>query len=206
MAMNGTPGTVNLRLRTPNGGYQEFDLADFGPYPLWSTARLAKTQQQPITYFNYAIGAAFTGGGGAIATKWETNILNGNGQLGAAEEMLIYSLRIIVPSTIVLADFQVLERNVYTALYIAIQKPAAEGQLSFFPAGGGIYGVTQAQAAELWTNGVPQSAAARVFATPHYLNGLVNFWAQQEFRAALTLTATQDLTIVLDGLRKRPVG
>ena len=206
MAMNGTPGTINLRVRNAQGGYQEFDLADFGPYPLWSTARLAKTQATPLTFFNYAIGAAFTGGGGAVATKWETNVLNGNGQLGAAEEMLIYAVRVVLPSAILLADAQALMANVYLALYIAIQKPAAEGQVPFFPAGGGIYGVTQAQAAENWTNGVPASSAARVFATPHYLNGLVNFWAQTEFRAALNLGATQDVTIVMDGLRKRPVG
>jgi len=164
---------------------------------------LAKNQSTEIRYFGYSIGGTVPGG--AAATKVDTNLLNGNGQLGAAEEMLIYSMRVILPPDISLGDIQDLLAKTYTAFYIAAQKPSAEGRLEFFPAGGGISGVTTRNEAEAWTNGAPQSIASRVFATPHYLAGTVTFWAAQEFSAALAMAAARRVCIVLDGLRKRPV-
>ena len=199
-----TPGTVNVRVRTPNG-VQSFDLTDFGPYPLWSTVTLGKTQSTEIVYFQYAKGSAKPGSS-SNGTKFDTNLESNSGQLGASDEMLIWAMRIILPPAITLADIQDIANKTYTALYIAISKPVAEGRLEFFPAGGGVYGVTTQNAAEAWTNGHPAAQSGRVFASPHYLGGITTFYAKQEFPVALSLSATRDPCIVLDGLRRRPMG
>ena len=199
----GTAGTVNVRIRSSDGSVQTFDIADFGPYPLWSSMVFAATQSAPLTLFNYAIGGSVPGG--TTATVYDTNLLTGNQQLGAAEEMLIYALRAVLPPDILLADAKDILKKCYLALYISTQKPAVEGQIGFFPAGGGIFGKTTQNAAEQWVNGLPAANASRVFATPHYLRGGVNFWGQAQFSAALAMTTTAKVTVVADGLRKRPV-
>lgn len=200
----GTAGTVNVRIRQGGQDYT-FDIADFGPYPLFSSMVFATTQSAELTAFNYAIGGNISGTSSTQATKYDTNMLSGNQQLGAAEEMLVYALRAVLPPDITLADIKDVLKKTYVAVYISTQKPAIEGQIGFFPAGGGIAGQSTNNASEQWTNGHPAASAGRVFASPHYLRGGVNFWGQATFQSALSLSATVKLTMVLDGLRKRPV-
>jgi hypothetical protein len=200
-----TPGTLNVRIRTPEG-VKAFDVTDFGPYPLFSTVRLATTQSAEIRYFQYGRGSPKPGAGGATATKLDTNMEASNGQLDAAAEMLVYSMRIILPPAIKLADVKDLFAKTYSALFIASQKPSTEGRMENYPAAGGIAGHTTKTDAEQWTNGSPQANAGRVFATPHYLPGITAFSVSQEFpNGALALSETQDLTILIDGLRRRNV-
>lgn len=200
-----TPGTVNVKVKTPSG-IMSFDLTDFGPYPIWSTVQLSTTQSTDITYFQYGRGSPLPGGGGANGTVLDTNLENNAGQLGAADEMLIWAMRILFPSNITLANLQDIINKTYTALYISIQKPVSEGRIEFFPAGGGISGTTVVTSAEQWTNGRPDASAGRVFASPHYLAGITTFYARQQFVSALALSTTVKPCIVLDGLRRRPMG
>lgn len=202
-----TPGTLNIRVQTPNGP-QTFDVTDFGPYPLYSTVVLGVSQTSEIRLFQYGRGGVVPGGGGATATKLDTNMESGNGQLDASSEMLIYSMRVILASAVVLADIKAMFTNIYNVLYIATQKPTTEGPLEFYPSGGGIDGYTTQNAAEKWTNGTPNAMASRVFAQPHFLSGLVSFSAAMEFPyspSANWLTVSQKVRFVLDGLRKRNV-
>lgn len=211
-----TPGTVNVRLRTPSG-VMSFDLTDFGPYPIWSTALVANNQATVLTYFQYGIGSPMPGGGAGVnATKVDTNLQNNAGQLSASDEMLIWALRIVLAPDIDLLTIQDFLKKTYTALYIAIQKPTAEGRVEFFPAGGGISGSTVATGQEQWTNGRPGANDGRTFASPHYLGGITTFYAQQEFpieALAGDYNATPAdpkknlrVCLVLDGLRRRPMG
>lgn len=209
-----TPGTVNVRLRTPSG-VMSFDLTDFGPYPLWSTCLLQNTQSTIMTYFQYGIGSPIPGGGGSTATKLDTNLQNNAGQLSASDEMLIWAMRIIIAPDVDLETIQDLLKKTYTALYIAIQKPTAEGRIEFFPAGGGISGTSVATGQQQWTNGRPGANDGRTFASPHYLGGITTFYAQQEFPIAPLAGDYNDepldpknnlrVVLVLDGLRRRPV-
>lgn len=203
-----TPGTLNVRVQTPSGP-QLFDVTDFGPYPLYSSVILSATQSTEIRYFQYGRGGNVPGGGGTTsATKLDTNMESSNGQLDAAAEMLIYSMRILIPSNITLANMQNLFLFTYNVLYIATQKPSSEGPIDFYPAGGGIDGVTTQNAAEKWTNGQAKSTSSRVFAQPHYLSGLVSFSSAQEFPNGALAQANAyapKVKFVLDGLRKRNV-
>lgn len=212
-----TPGTLNIRVQTSTGP-QTFDVTDFGPYPLYSTAIISRSQNTEIRLFQYGRGGAVPGGTSVTGTKLDTNMESGNGQLDASSEMLIYSMRVVLPSNINLADAQAIFFQTYCVLYIATQKPTSEGGVEFYPAGGGVTGYTTQNAAETWTNGTPNAASSRVFAQPNYLSGLVSFSAAMEFPyspSASWLSANWTGTIggvtggkikfVLDGLRKRNV-
>lgn len=200
-----TPGTVNVRVRTP-GGVMSFDLTDFGPYPLWSTATVAAPQSTELVYFQYGRGSPKPGAGGATGTKLDTNLDNNAGQLGAADEMLVWSMRIQLPNNITLNDIRELMAKTYNAMYISIQKPVSEGPIEFYPAAGGIFGTTTQNASENWTNGVPQSTAGRSFASPHYIGHITSFRVSQEFIQPLAMAAARDVRVVLDGLRRRAMG
>lgn len=200
-----TPGTLNVRIRTPEG-VKSFDVTDFGPYPLYSTVLLATTQSTEIRYFQYGRGSPKPGAGGTGGTKLDTNMEASNGQLDAAAEMLIYSMRIVLPPAIALADAKDLFTKTYSALFIASQKPSSEGRLEFYPAAGGIAGRTTKTDAEQWTNGIAAANAGRVFATPHYLPGITAFSVSQEWpNGALAMSTTANVAVVLDGLRRRNV-
>lgn len=207
-----TPGTINVKIRTPTG-VQQIDITDFGPYPIYATATLSATQSSELSYFQ--VGTGGTKPGTTITnTKLDTNLRQG-GNLDPSGEMLIYSLRINVTtsqgstttptiSSVPIADMNQLFAKTYSDLTISTDKPLTEGPLDFYPAGGGIFGVTTQSEAENWTNGQPQSTASRVFASPHYLPPLVNFRVtQQFFPNALALATTRDLRVTLDGLRRR---
>ena len=211
-----TPGTINVAIKTPQG-VKRFDLTDFGPYPLWSSAIYSTTQSSLMTFFQYARGSPKPGAAaGTNGPKLDTNIESAAGPLSASDEMLIWSMRIeFFPSitssaaaAIAIADMRELTYKPYTALYIAISKPASEGPVTFFPQGGGVYGATTQNAAEHWTNGVPAATAGRVYASPHYLGPQTPFRVEQEFPiAALSLAAaTTSGRITVDGLRRRAVG
>lgn len=198
-----TPGTINVRINTPQGPKQ-FDITDFGPYPLYSSASLAATQSTEVVYFNYSVGGPRSGGGtAATATKLDTNMRSANGQLDASGEMLVYSMRIEFPPALSLADAQNLYTNTYSRLEIATEKPISEGPLTYYPQGGGIYMQTTGTSQTQVTNGFPQAAAGRVFASPHYIGPITNFRVTQEYIAALSITANTLLRITLDGLRRR---
>ena len=211
---NYTPGTINVKIRTPQG-VQQIDITDFGPYPIYSSATVAVGQTSEIAYFQYASGGTKPGASGT-ATKIDTNLRQAS-QLDPSGEMLIYSMRIEVTtsqggsaaptvSSCTLGDMNLLIAKTYSSLQISTEKPLSEGPLTFFPAGGGISGTTTQNAAEAWTNGVPQSISSRVFAAPHYLPPLTNFRVVQEFLPngfVTNLSATRDLRVVLDGLRRR---
>lgn len=206
-----TPGTINVKIRTPQG-VQQIDITDFGPYPIYSTATLSKTQQSEITYFQYASGGQKPGST-STATKLDTNLRQAS-QLDPSGEMLIYSMRIEVTpseggsatptiSSTTLDDMNQLVGKIYNSLQISTEKPLSEGPLTFYPQGGGIFGVTTQTESENWTNGQPQATASRVYAAPHYLPPLTNFRVVQEFLPTLALSLTRDLRVVLDGLRRR---
>jgi hypothetical protein len=197
-----TPGTINVRINTP-AGPKQFDITDFGPYPLYSSANIATTQATEIVYFNYSVGGPRSGVSGATATKLDTNMRSANGQLDASGEMLVYSMRIEFPPAIALADAQNLYTNVYSRLEIATEKPISEGPLSFYPQGGGLNFFGTGTSLNQVTNGQPTASAGRVFASPHYIGPITNFRVTEEFVATLSLTATTLLRIVLDGLRRR---
>lgn len=198
-----TPGTININVRGPDGKLLTFDVSDYGPYPIYSAVDVATTASTPITFFQFGFGSTRPSNGGA-ATKWDTNLQSNAGTLGAVDEMLIWSMRIAFEPAINRADILDSLEKVYYALHIATEKPTAEGDGSYFPAGGGAYGVTTQSATEVWVNGVPAASASRVFAQPHYLPGIVQFYGRLEPKAALALSAVREHKWTLDGLRRRP--
>lgn len=209
------PGTLNVTWQDQNGQVRSASIADFGHYPLYSTATIAKTQTSPLTYFNQPVGGNKPGTSGVANTRLDTNMTT-SGQLDSYGEMLVYALRIEVCtsegasatpviSSAPLDDMNQLFGKVYSAFTTSTEKPLIEGDLALFPAGGGIYGVTTQNAAESWNNGVPQSIAGRQIQSPVYIPGLTNFRVDQQFLPSLSLSTSRDLRITLDGLRKKAV-
>lgn len=197
-----TPGTINVRLNTAAGAKQ-FDITDFGPYPLYSSAQIATTQATELVYFNYSTGQ-FVPGTSTTATALDTNMRSGNGQLDASGEMLVYAMRVELPPAVTIADAQALQAGVYSRLEISTEKPISEGPLSFYPAGGGLWFSGTATNINQVINGVPAASSGRVFASPHYIGAITNFRVTQLFpNGALALGTTAKLRIILDGLRRR---
>lgn len=209
------PGTLNVTWTDSSGQVRSASIADFGHYPLYSTATVAKAASAPLTYFNSPVGGPKPGAATVSNTRLDTNMTT-SGQLDSYGEMLVYALRIEVTtsegasatptiSSCILDDMNQLFAKVYSAFTTSTEKPLIEGPLALFPAGGGIYGVTTQNAAESWVNGQPQSIAGRQIQSPVFIPGLTNFRVDQQFLPAVALSTTRDLRITLDGLRKKAV-
>ncbi len=209
------PGTLNVTWTDQTGAKQIASIADFGHYPIYSTATLSATQQSQLTYFQTSVGGNKPGTT-VSNTRIDTNMTT-NGQLDSYGEMLVYALRVEITtsqgstasptiSSAPLGDINQFFAKLYQSFTTSTEKPLVEGDIAMFPSAGGPFGVTTQNAAEAWTNGYPSSNAGRQLASPIFIPGLTNFRVDQfSLPNALACATTRDIRITLDGLRKKAV-
>ena len=217
-------------IRLPGG--QEWDVQDYGHYPLWTThAAIISQRATESRGFNYGEGETIPGTN-RLATLRDTNFKgSGSGGLGFAEEMLIYSVMVELPhraleqqdgdphpDEFLLRDMLVMLENTVVRLVVT-DKVYTEGILTRYPFGGGIWAVTNVNDAELVNNGEPQHQAQKPLAVPIHLMSMEPFYSLLLFpygnvgvlfNTWVTEDEVQaeegyDLRVWLDGIRRRPV-
>lgn len=207
---------------------QEYDVNDYGHYPLWSTfAGIVANLGQEAWAFNYSLGQTVPGTN-RRAFEIDTNLSSANQGLGYAEEMMVYSIAIELPQLpllpandnnpdlLLLHDMQVLYEHTLFQFYVT-RKVYSEGTLSRYPFGGGLWATTNVNNAELVNNGFPVAGAMRPLALPIHLMSEEPFYALLRFfpdAGALINTYDDsevpveigyDIRCWLDGIRRRPV-
>lgn len=216
-------------VRLPTG--QEFDVQDFGHYPLWSLfAGIMGNMQADVWAFNYSQGQTIPGTN-RRASDLDTNLSSANQGLGYAEEMMVYSICIELPQTpleqedvepaepdwLLLRDMQELFEHTLFQFFVT-KKVYSEGTLSRYPFGGGLWGISNVNNAELVNSGFPVAGAQRPLALPIHLmseepffallrffpdsGNLLNTW---ETEGQEKVEVGYDLRVWLDGIRRRPV-
>lgn len=217
-------------IRLPGG--QEWDVQDYGHYPLWTThAALTALRATESRGFNYGEGETIPGTN-RLATLRDTNFKgSGSGGLGFAEEMLIYSVMVELPHRALyqlwndptpdhylLWDMQIMLESTVVRL-IVTDKVYTEGILTRYPFGGGLWAVTNVNDAELVNNGEPQHQAQKPLAVPIHLMSMEPFYSLLTFPfgniGPLLNTFDEagedqveegyDVRVWLDGIRRRPV-
>ena len=204
---------------------------------------MAALQAAEVPLFQYIQGQAVPGGTVAAGgTDIDTN-MPGPGSLPLGNQMLVYSIQVIfdevdsdqagklvqcdtVPEGI--AKWNTIVSNTLLQFRVEQSKAYAEGLVTHFPAGGGVYmtkteqiyssasGQTPSPVPDLWSayivqNGFPTWEAARRLALPIHIGALESFRAVLRFpRGALTAPESPDkewgMTVRLTGPRQRPVG
>lgn len=172
-----------------------YAVRDQGEYDLWSTAYLNGAQNAQLRVFNYSIGGAPSGWQNVVnADRLDTNLNVANNLVD--EEMTIYGIAIqperftmaisrgagagtdfVLP----LADYMALEAGTLFSFYSGGEKPFAEGLITWFPEGGGIYGCTDVNNTEILANGVPTPASARAWRHEIKVRRLEKLWGAFTF-------------------------
>lgn len=214
-------------IQLPNGA--TFTISDWGDYPLWSRAELLATQAQDAIIFNYVEAQPTPGGGGgAAATKLDTNLEQAS-SLPLDHQMVIFSaqirldeanngaLGVLTPETTAIAGaakWQSVLANTLFEFTVSNTHPFLSGPISEFPSGGGLHfvqaGRIAAGAADTYVinNGFPSAESARALNLPVHIGPLQTFKGKFSWeRGALPNSATNfGLTCFLYGPRQRPVG
>lgn len=193
-------------------------LSDVGQYPLYSSVVVAVAQAVDLRLFSYKLGDALPGGAaGVTGTELETN-LEVAGQLGAGHmrvESIGLSWWAYSPLAITgaaayyptLADVQRFEAHSMFRFEVN-GKVFQHGRFTMFPAGHGVYGVSQVNNAEVLTNGVPTFQARTLLRDPIELAPTDSFVGILRFpRGAITANLGGPLIVTawLFGPRSRPV-
>jgi len=170
---------------------QVYAVRDKGEYDLWSTAFIGTAQAAELRVFNYSIGQ-IPSGGAAAADRLDTNLNVANNLVD--EEMTIYGIAIQVErfamarqiaganqNTLTLADMIEIEAGTLFQFFSGGEKPFAEGMITWFPEGGGIYGTSVVANAEVVDNGVPTPASARAWRHEIQVRRLEKMWGSFTF-------------------------
>jgi len=221
-----TPFTIKL----PSG--QSYTFSDWGDYEIFSRAQFAGDQAQDVILFQAVESNDLPGGTGAQASLLDTN-LEQPSSLPVDNQMVVMSIQIkpdeadasdsTTPGTVTqeattgagwLKWLNVFS-NTYFSFTLSRSKPFAEGPISSFPCGGGLYaqatgpdGVAEAYNVQ---NGFPSAISARLLALPIWIGTMQTFRGKYKFpRGALGAGATPadsvvGLTTYLYGPRQRPV-
>jgi hypothetical protein len=208
-------------IRAKDGGV--YAVKDQGEYDLWSTAYFNSAQAAEMRVFNYSIGQAPSGLAGINADRLDTNLNVANNLVD--EEMTVYGLAILphrfnrartgigVGSALyvlTLADLIRIEEGTLFSFYSGGEKPFAEGLITWFPEGGGIYGTSVVANAEILDNGVPTPASARAWRHEIKVRRLEKLWGAFTFpHGAMALvmgaTGSAGFKVRLLGIRSRGV-
>lgn len=177
-----------------------YAVRDQGEYDLWSTAYFVGNQNAQLRVFNYSIGGNPSGWNAVNADRLDTNLNVANNLVD--EEMTIYGIAIQperftmaavrvssgVDYTLTLADAIRVEAGTLFSFYAGGEKPFAEGVVTWFPEGGGIYGATNVNNTEILANGVPTPASARAWRHEIKVRRLEKLWGAFTFEhGALSL-------------------
>jgi hypothetical protein len=211
---------------------QEFDIQDFGAYPLWSVFAgiIANMPSEGVWAFNYTTGQTIPGTN-RRANDLDTNLSSANQGLGYAEEMMVYSIMLELPvrpleqeddppaepDLLLVHDMQILS-EVSLFQFFVTRKVYSEGTIARYPFGGGLWAVTNVNNAEICNNGFPVAGAQRPLGLPIHLMSEEPFFARITFYpdsgALLNTWAVEgedrvevgyDIRCWLDGIRRRPV-
>jgi hypothetical protein len=217
-------------VRLANG--QEFDIQDFGAYPLWSVFAgiIANMPSEGVWAFNYTTGQTIPGTN-RRANDLDTNLSSANQGLGYAEEMMVYSIMLELPvrpllqedavpafpDDLLLVDMQILS-EVSLFQFFVTRKVYSEGTIARYPFGGGLWAATNVNNAEVVNNGFPVAGAQRPLGLPIHLmseepffgrliffpdsGALLNTWAVE---GEDRVEVGYDIRCWLDGVRRRPV-
>jgi hypothetical protein len=217
-------------VRLANG--QEFDIQDFGAYPLWSVFAgiVANMPSEGVWAFNYTTGQTIPGTN-RRANDLDTNLSSANQGLGYAEEMMVFSIMLELPvvpllqsevpgpepDLLLLHDLQILV-DVSLFQFFVTRKVYSEGTIPRYPFGGGLWAATNVNNAELVNNGFPAAGAQRPLGLPIHLMSEEPFYARLIFFPdsgnLLNTYVTEgeeqvevgyDIRCWLDGVRRRPV-
>jgi hypothetical protein len=220
-----------------------FTMSDWGDYPLHSRAQIDTGHSQDVVVFNYTQSQVIPGGGTAApATLIDTNMPQPSA-LPIRHQMIVFAIMIRFdeadsdtankgkvtqadnPAEGMLKWLNICQ-NTYFQFMVENTKPYAEGIITHFPAGGGLWFQytehlsalqTPSPIPTVWTaynpnNGEPGAHAARRLAMPIHLGALETFQGIFKFpRGALPTSSISPftdfgLTAVLMGPRQRPVG
>ena len=80
-----------------------------------------------------------------------------------------------------MADLVRIEAGTLFSFYSGGEKPFAEGMVTWFPEGGGIYGATDVNNTEILANGVPTPASARAWRHEIKVRRLEKLWGAFTF-------------------------
>lgn len=196
-----------------------YAVRDQGEYDLWSTAYFGGAQIAELRVFNYSIGGNPSGLAGVGADRLDTNLNVANNLVD--EEMTVYGIALQVERftrargaatahTLSLATLVRLEEGTLFSFFSGGEKPFAEGLITWFPEGGGIYGTSVVANAEILDNGVPTPASARAWRHEIKVRRLEKLWGSFRFEhgALLGLVAGGGTMAVADaaGIKVRLLG
>jgi hypothetical protein len=215
-------------LKLPNG--QTYTFSDWGDYEIYARAEFAGGQAQDIILFQAVESNDLPGGLAAQATLLDSN-LEQPSSLPVDNQMVVMSIQIkpdeansldgtapgtVDPeatSTAGWLKWQNVFQNTFFTFTLSRSKPFAEGPISSFPCGGGLYlqSTTTDTTAEAYnmSNGFPSAISARLLALPIWIGTMQTFRGKYKFpRGALdavSVDSTVGLTTFLYGPRQRPV-
>lgn len=206
-------------------GGEVYSVKDQGEYDLWSTSYINTTQAAELRVFNYSIGQPVPGLANNVnADRLDTNLNVANNLVD--EEMTIYGVAIMAQRfnrirqavggvgsaqyVLTMADLIEVEEGTLFSFYSGGEKPFAEGLITWFPEGGGIYGTSVVANTEVLDNGVPTPASARAWRHEIKVRRLEKLWGAFTFpHGALALamgaTGSLGLKVRLLGIRSRSV-
>ncbi len=196
-------------------------LKDVGEYDVWSTVILPKTPAGELQAFSYGVGGTVSGSGAAgagavTANKQETNMRTPNQFVD--ESMNVYAVAIQVcpytksaysagkaDATLTLASHQIIESDVLFRFHVGGDKPFAEGRVTWFPAGGGLYGTVVGASINI-VNNLPTHAAIRRWEYTLPIGRVEKFWGEFSVpRASAAMSENAAVVVRLLGVRARGV-
>jgi len=191
-----------------------YAVRDQGEYDLWSTTFFGLAQAAQLRVFNYSIGGPPSGFPGVAADRLDTNLNVANNLVD--EEMTIYGIALQVERfmpiraaagygstayVMTLGTMVRIEAGTLFSFYSGGEKPFAEGMITWFPEGGGIYGATDVNNTEILANGVPTPASARAWRHEIKVRRLEKLWGSFTFEhGALALGTAPGNVIATDSV------
>ena len=176
-------------------------LKDVGNYDVWTTLILQSAATGEQTGFSYGVGGMVPGTN-VNSTKLETNLRVPHQFVDESMNVKGIAIQIerATPAafqaagapgtayTATLDDFREIECHTLFRMHIGGDKPFAEGLVTWFAEGGGIYGNSNANNAEVLSNNVPTYAAVRQWGYPLPIGRIEKFWAELSWpRGAITI-------------------
>ena len=198
--MGGQINTVTV------AGLGPLELGDYVHSSLRSTVQFATTQAATLNFFQNSIGSTMQGTASTALTSYDTNIPD-QGKLPPGWQALIFFMSVYPAPAIVLGDIRDIQNKALFKLILGTtDKVSDDGAAYRYPAGGGVYGVSDLTSVENWTNGLPSSGARTPYAIPHSIKELIPFRCEVSFASALATAAVRNYQVSLEGIIRKPVG
>ena len=199
-------GYVPFTVKLDNGTV--VGVEDFTDRQVWSGANIASSASAEVTLFKYTKGMSVAKSGTAsdvTADFRHTNVQH-NGTMPQTDGVEIRTIAYEFPLDVTLVNLQQLAERIWTELYFGSERPVYSFLARHAPPGTGIWGVTTANAVNVWNIGLPDPTHRLKFNVPLAIRPGDQYRADVRIQGGALTMASADvfMRLILRGVGPTP--